>query len=105
MKRSSVTVSQSIRKMSYIRHIYCQVMEPVPFKEPCGGVKLSRRRLRHENLYCFSNFPPANDAGLETGGAAGADHQVAAGEEDDPHLGRETNFAVHLLLHHLVLSP
>ena len=67
-----------------------------------GGVK--GYELRHENLYCFFNFPAANDTGLEAGGTAGADHQVAAGEEDDPHIIIETHFALHLLLHGLSLS-
>ena len=59
--------------------------------------------LGHVNLYCFSNFLATNDAGLEAGGAVGADHQVATGQEDDPHVSIETDFAPHLLLHGLIL--
>ena len=60
--------------------------------------------LGHVNLYCFINFPPTDDTGLEAGGTASADHQVAAGKEDDPHVIGEANFAVHLLLHGVILS-
>ena len=61
--------------------------------------------LGHVNLYCFINFPPTNDTGLETGGTVSADHQVAAGKEDDPHVSIEADLALHLGLHPLILCP
>ena len=60
--------------------------------------------LGHVNLYCFRNFTSTYHTGRETGGTASADHQVAAGKEDDPHVSIETNFALHLLLQAVILS-